>query len=125
MKRIVSENTLTFLNDSGNIVAELIEEKKEDDVWLVYLKGSVGNDCAYDIADELFALISVDAGIILDMSDTDYVSDTFADLLIQLQIRLEKTDYESLPIQNMPKAVYQSLKDHSYITSLDYELKEE
>ena len=68
---------------------------------------------------------SADVGIILDMNDTVYISDAFANLLIQLQIRLENTDYESLPIQNMPKTVYQDLKDHGYIASLDYELKED
>ena len=125
MKRIISSDTLRLLDGSGKAVAELMEQKKENNVWLVRLKGSVSSDCAYDVADELFALISVGNGIILDMSDTAYISDTFAEMLVQLQIKAENTDFESMPIQNMPSEIYQSLKKRGCITSLDYELKEE
>ena len=125
MKRNVSGDTLSFLDDGGKTTAELTEQKKEDNVWLVRLKGSIGNDCAYDVADELLAIASVGNGIILDMSDTTYVSNTFAEMLVQLQIRMERTEFESMPIQNMPQEIYRFLKERGCITSLDYELKEE
>lgn len=124
MKRAVTENSLAMIDEKGNVVAELKEQKRED-LWLVHLNGSVGNDCSYDIEDELFALVSLGYGLILDMSETTYVSDTFAKVLIRLQIRMENSDYESMPIQNMPSTVYQALKERGYIASLDYELKEE
>ena len=63
--------------------------------------------------------------IILDMSDTTYVSNTFAEMMVQLQIRMERTEFESMPIQNMPQEIYRFLKERGCITSLDYELKEE
>ena len=125
MKGNVSGDTLSFLDDGGKTTAELTEQKKEDNVWLVRLKGSIGNDCAYDVADELLAIASVGNGIILDMSDTTYVSNTFAEMLVQLQIRMERTEFESMPIQNMPQEIYRFLKERGCITSLDYELKEE
>ncbi len=125
MKRNVSGDSLGFLDDSGNTAAELTEQKKEDNVWLIKLKGSIGNDCAYDVADELFAIASVGNGIILDMSDTTYVSNTFAEMMVQLQIRMERTEFESMPIQNMPQDIFRFLKERGCITSLDYELKEE
>ncbi len=125
MKRNVSGDTLSFLDDGGKTTAELTEQKKEDNVWLVRVEGSIGNDCAYDVADELLAIASVGNGIILDMSDTTYVSNTFAEMLVQLQIRMERTEFESMPIQNMPQEIYRFLKERGCITSLDYELKEE
>ena len=125
MKRNVSGDTLSFLDDSGNTAAELTEQKKEDNVWLIKIKGSIGNDCAYDVADELLAIASVGNGIILDMSDTTYVSNPFAEMMVQLQIRMERTEFESMPIQNMPQEIYRFLKERGCITSLDYELKEE
>ena len=124
MKRIAEGGALKFLDDRGNTAAELLEEKKDSNVWQITLKGSIGNDCAYDVADELFALISTGNGVILDMTDTTYISNTFAELLVQLQIRMEDTDFESMPIQNMPQEIYHSLKERGCITSLDYELKE-
>ena len=125
MKRIVTGDSLKFVDDGGKEIAELEEQKKEKDVWLIRLKGSISNDCAYDAADELFALISVGNGIILDMADTAYISDTFSERLVQLQIEMEGTEFESMPIQNMPQAIYRSLKELGRIASLDYELKEE
>ena len=125
MKRTVTADSLQFMDPDGNTVAELAEKKLEDDVWMIQLKGSIGNDCAYDVSDELFALISAGNGIILDMSETTYVSSSFAELLVQLQIRMENTEYESMPIQNMPKQIFRSLQERGCITSLDYELKEE
>ena len=125
MKRIVTGDSLKFLDDRGNAVAELVEQRMENNVWSMQLKGSISNDCAYDVSDELFALISADNGIILDMSDTTYVSNTFAEMLVQLQIKAENTDFESIPIQNMPLEIFRSLKERGCITSLDYELKED
>ena len=125
MNRIVNDNSLRFVDDNGTTVAELVENRAENNVWLVHLKGSICNDCAYDVSDELFALISVENGIILDMSETTYVSSTFAEMLVQLQIKMENTDFESMPIQNMPSEIFRSLKEKGCITSLDYELKED
>lgn len=125
MNRIVNGNSLRFVDDNGGTVAELVENRAENNVWLVHLKGSISNDCAYDVSDELFALISVENGIILDMSETTYVSSTFAEMLVQLQIKMENTDFESMPIQNMPSEIFRSLKERGCITSLDYELKED
>ena len=125
MNKIVNDNSLRFVDDNGSTVAELVENRAENNIWLVYLKGSISNDCAYDVSDELFALISVENGIILDMSETTYVSSTFAEMLVQLQIKMENTDFETMPIQNMPSVIFRSLKERGCITSLDYELKEE
>lgn len=125
MKRRVNGDSLQFIDDNGNVVAELVEIRTEKNVWMIHLKGSVSNDCAYDVSDELFALISVENGIILDMSETTYVSSTFAEMLVQLQIKMENTEFESMPIQNMPPEVFRSLKERGCITSLDYELKED
>ena len=125
MKRIANEDSLQLMDDRGNTVAEMVEKKKEDNLLLVYLKGALGNECAYDVSDELLALISVGNGIILDMSETTYISSTFAEMLVQLQIKMENTDFESMPIQNMPAEIYHSLKANGCIASLDYELKEE
>ena len=122
MTRTVAGNALIFRSENGN-TTKMIEEKK-DNVWLIQLQGSIGNDCAYDIADELFALISVNQGVVLDMNDTTYISSTFAELMVQLQIRMEKTDFDTMPIKNMPKPIFQSLKEMGCIYSLDYELKE-
>ena len=125
MKRMVRGDSLRFLDDNGNTVAELVEKKADNNTWIISIRGSVSNDCAYDISDELFAVISAGRGIILDMGETTYVSSTFAEMLVQLQIRMESTDFESMPIRNMPSGVFQSLKERGCITSLDYELKED
>lgn len=125
MKRIVNGDSLQFKDEKDNIVAELIEKRTGKDIWSVYIKGTINNDCAYDISDELFALISAENGIILDMSETTYVSSTFAEMLVQLQIKMENTDFESMPIQNMPPEIFRSLKEKGCIMSLDYELKED
>lgn len=122
MTRTLAGNALIFQSENGN-TTKMIEEKKGN-IWLIQLQGSLGNDCAYDIADELFALISVNEGFVLDMNDTTYVSSTFAELMVQLQIRMEKTEFDTMPIKNMPKNVFQALKELGCIYSLDYELKE-
>lgn len=124
MKRVVNSNGLKFLDENGNAVVELIENKKDNEVWLIQVKGSISNECAYDVSDELFAIISVGQGIILDLGETTYVSSSFAEMLVQLQIKLENTAFESMPIQNMPPEIFRSLKERGCITSLDYELKE-
>lgn len=125
MRKNIRHDGISFTDDSGKTIASISEHAKEEKVWRIKLNGSVNNDCAYDIADELFALISVGNGIILDMSDTVYLSSTFAEQLVQLQIHMENTDFESMPIINMPAEVFQTLKTQGCITSLDYELKEE
>lgn len=125
MRRVVNNNVLKFIDENGNAVVELVENKTDNDVWLIQIKGSISNDCAYDVSDELFAIISIGQGIILDLSETTYISSTFAEMLVQLQIKLESTDFESMPIQNMPPEIFRSLKERGCITSLDYELKED
>ena len=125
MKKIVSGDTLKFFNDAGSAGAEMQEEKTDDHVWLVRLKGSMGNECAYDIADEMFALASAGNGIILDMNDTTHVSESFCKELVKLEIKMEKTDFESLPIQNMPREIYHAFEERGYHTLFEIEMKEE
>ena len=125
MRKCIRHDGMVFTDDDERIIVSISEQAKEENVWRIKLSGSITNDCAYDIADELFALISVGNGIILDMNDTVYLSNTFAEQLVQLQIRLENTDFESMPIINMPAEIFKSLKKQGCITSLDYELKEE
>ena len=125
MKKIIRDDGISFIEDGGKTIVSISEQAKEKNVWEIKLSGSVSNDCAYDIADELFAIISVGNGIILDIGEAVYLSSTFAEQLVQLQIRMEKTDFESMPIINMPTSILKVLKSQGCITSLDYELKEE
>ncbi len=125
MQKVVTTDNVRLVDAQGNMIAEMNEIQKENDIWLIELVGSIPNDCAYDIADELYAFISVDNGIVLDMNKVEYISSTFANLLVKLQARMEETRFESLPIQNMPNEVFQYLKTQGCAALLDYELKED
>ncbi len=124
MKRIVRADVVRFVEENGATTAEMTERPGEKGVYNVQLRGSVNNECAFDVADELFSLYAAGKGIVIDMNDVAYLSSAFMEQLIRLQIKLEQTDYETMPIQNLPLKIFESLRDQGFITSLDYEMKE-
>lgn len=124
MKRIVQGDTLSLADGDGTVAAQVYEKLEENGICVVSLSGSINNEGAYDVGDELMALASAGKGIVLDMSGLTYLSNALAELLVRMQIRMEQTEYETMLIRNMPAEIYQMLKKQGCITSLDYELKE-
>jgi len=125
MKRFVSPNELRILDDQERMICGMTEKCDGGEMCTVALKGALTHECAYDLEDELLALISVGKGITFDMAETESISGTFAKLLVSVQARLDETSFEAKPIQNMPKEICESLRKIGCLSSLEYELKEE
>lgn len=124
MKRAINGDVLSFLNKDGIAVATMTETIGDNSMCSVVLSGKINNENSYDIADELLALVSTGNGLTLDIGSLDYMSYTFADLLVQIEVQMEKTSWESVPILNMPVNIYNTLREQGCISSLDYTLKE-
>lgn len=124
MIRQMTNDGFCIVKENGETVLRM-EEKPKDASVVVTLTGSLDGNNAYDVYDELDALISVGKGIELEIGDVTHLSGTFESMLITLQQKMEETPFETLPIRNVPRAIYDDLKKKGIAYSLDLSVKEE
>lgn len=127
MIKEVTDYSLTFKReeDGSTILHAKQQLDKEKNVCVVYLKGDVTNKVFSSLTDELYALLSVDVGVILDMKEVTYLSPGFMEALIGLEHRAEQSPFDSMPIQNVSKTLFEEFRNAGFNNSLDIELQED
>lgn len=126
MIREVKEQTLAFKKDDGSPILVVRQEMQEEkDTCVVFLDGEITNEVVSGISDELYALMSVDIGVILDFKNVSFLSLGFMEALIKLEHRAEDGRFDSMPIQNVSKSLYDELRKAGFSNSLDIELQED
>ena len=122
----VTEQSLTFKNDQeATVLIARQQYDKEKKVCVVYLDGEVVSEVASALYDELHALLSVGVGVILDMKKTTFLTPGFMEDLIRLEHKAESGNFDSMPIQNVSKALYDEIRKAGFTKSLDIEQQED
>ena len=126
MIKEVTDQSLAFKKDDGSAILTVQQKLNTDEnTCIVFLDGEITNEVFSGLADELYALMSIGLGVILDMKNVSFLSQGFMEALIQLEHRAEHGEFETMPIQNVSKALYDKIREAGFANSLDIELQED
>ena len=94
----MDENQLT-VSENGELLCWIREDISEKTATL-FLGGKLRGDTAYVFLDEAKALVSVGMGIILDLSETKYLSNAHLKAMLDIQRSVDK-GAQQLVLQNL------------------------
>lgn len=126
MIREVTERSLTFKRDDGGLILSALQQfDREANTCTVLLEGEVTGEVSSGLYDELSALLSVGVGVVLDMGKVTFLSPGFMEDLIRLEHKAESGRFDSMPIQNVPRALFEEIRKAGFSNALDIELRED
>ena len=120
MEKEFGSDSIRFL-DNG-VEKACIAEAEADGVITITLSGTLSQETANTLLDEMTALIVAGQGIVVDLEKTTYVSASVMEALLRTEKLLEKSN-KYLRIINMSQDVYDGFKARGLHELLDIEVK--
>jgi len=120
MEKEFGSDSIRFL-DHG-VEKACIAEAEADGVITITLSGTLSQEIANPLLDEMTALIVAGQGLVVDLEKTEYVSASVMEALLRTEKLLEKSN-KYLRIINMSQEVYEGFKARGLHELLDIEVK--
>ena len=120
MEKEFGSDSIRFL-DNG-VEKACIAEAEADGVITITLSGTLSQEIANPLLDEMTALIVAGQGLVVDLEKTEYVSASVMEALLRTEKLLEKSN-KYLRIINMSQEVYDGFKARGLHELLDIEVK--
>lgn len=106
--RKVENDAILFCD--GIIRILTIGEKETDEGILLELRGQLRSDVTHDFQDELIALTTVAANIIVDFREVTYIAPSVQHSLLTVQQKMDTLGKGTLLLRAMPDAIYQEFE---------------
>lgn len=104
LKRTIHENTMSYYE--GNRCVFSIEEEEKDSIIQICLQGELRSELVHDFQDELVALATVGASILLNFGDLKYLSPSAQEALVRVQQKMDTLGVGELVLQHLPEEIY-------------------
>ena len=105
LNRKIEGDSIVFYDGTNRILT--IGEAQTDEGILLTLAGELRTETAHDIQDEMIALTTVGANIVVDMAGVTYISSSVQHVFLTVQKKTESMNRGALTLRNLPEAVYQ------------------
>lgn len=83
-----------------------IGEKEQENGILMTLTGELRSEVAHDLQDELVALTTVGADVVVDMSGVTYISSAVQHVFLTVQQKMDTMSRGTLVLKGMSDAIY-------------------
>ena len=83
-----------------------IGEKEQENGILMTLTGELRSDVAHDLQDELIALTTVGANVVVDMAGITYISSTVQHVFLTVKRKMDSMKKGSLVLKAMSDGIY-------------------
>ena len=114
-----SDDTWSLVDGKKTVLS--VTETEEDNRVVVALKGSLPSATEQPLRDELNALTSVGAEIVLDCKELTAITYACQMMLVTLQQRMDSYGKGGLVIRNLPKKIYDDFKKDNLHELLEIE----
>lgn len=108
MNRTIKDNRITYYRPGDAQPVAMIDEDLRPGQAILTLAGSFGNGLAFELGDELTALISTGHRVMIRASSVTYLSSAVQSQLLTAQLAMERHQ-GSLILVGLQPQVYQSL----------------
>lgn len=96
----------SIVYDDGTTVVLTIGEKSADQGIILSLNGQLRSELAHDIQDELVALATVGANIVVDFEKVTYISPTTQHIFLRVQQKMDTMGKGTLLLRKLPKEIF-------------------
>lgn len=104
MIRVMFEtDCIRFVNGGQTVLT--MQEEETDAGFILKLNGELRSDVAHDVYDEMIALLTVGANIIVDFRDVTYITATTQDIFRRVQIKSDELGKGSLTLCHLPPKI--------------------
>lgn len=104
LNRKVDKDFTVFTDGAKTILT--ISEKELENAIMMTLTGELRSEVAHDLQDELVALTTVGANVVVDMSAVTYISSTVQHVFLTVQQKMDAMSRGTLVLKGMTDAIY-------------------
>lgn len=108
LNRKVEGNSIIFTDGEAHVLT--IAEQETETGILMTLSGQLRSDTAHDIQDELVALTTVGADVVVDFKEVTYISPTVQNCLLIVQQKMDSMGKGTLLLRGMPAEIYREFE---------------
>lgn len=104
LNRKIEDESIVF--DDGSTIVLTVEEKASEQGILMRLDGQLRSEVAHDIQDELIALSTVGANVVVDFEKVNYISPTVQHVFLRVQQKMDEMGKGTLILRKLSKDIY-------------------
>lgn len=109
LKRTIVEDAIVFSEGVQEFFR--VEETESDSGIILTMKGMFRSDVVPDIQDELAALATVGAKVIVDLAGVQYLSSAAQHMFLITQQKMDELGKGLLVLRALPEALYQEFEE--------------
>lgn len=108
LNRKIEGESIIFTDGQEHILT--ITEQETENGILMCLSGQLRSDVAHDVYDELVALTTVGANIVVDFKEVTYIAPTLQNTLLIVQQKMDSMGKGTLLLRGMSKEIYREFE---------------
>lgn len=108
LKRKMENDTILFTDGTATVLS--VQESMTDKGILMKLSGELRSDVAHDIQDELIALTTVGANVVVDFEKVSYITTTTQHIFLRAQQKMDSMGRGTLTLCNLPENIYREFE---------------
>lgn len=108
LNRKMENDTILFTDGTATVLA--VQETMTEQGILMKLSGELRSDVAHDIQDELIALTTVGADVLVDFEQVCYITPTTQHIFLRAQQKMDAMGKGSLTLCNLPDVIYREFE---------------
>ena len=108
LNRRIEDDTIIF-SEGANVFFS-VEEKETDQGIQLVLSGEMRSNVAHDILDEMIALTTVGANILVDFGKVTYISPTAQHVFLRVQQKMDEMGKGMLTMAGLSDEIFQEFE---------------
>lgn len=109
MERKIIGDSILFCVDQKDVLT--LKEFEKDGRVVMQVVGELRSDFVHDFQDELIALATVGADVVVDLKELSYLSPTAQHAFLSVQRKMDSIQKGSLTLCNLNDAIYQEFEN--------------
>ena len=106
--RIIKDDSIVFYDGASSILT--IYEKETGKNIVLEMNGELRSDVAHDVLDELIALATIGANVVVDLKEVTYIAPTTQHVFLRVQQKMDAMKKGSLTLKGFSEALYREFE---------------
>lgn len=106
--RKIEDDSIIFYDGALSVLT--IHEKETEKSIVLVMKGELRSDAAHDVLDELIALATIGADLVVDLKEVTYIAPTTQHVFLRVQQKMDAMKKGSLTLKNFSDTLYREFE---------------
>lgn len=108
LTRKIEDDSIIFYDGTSSILT--IHERETGNSITLDISGELRSDVAHDILDELIALATIGADVVVDLKEVTYIAPTTQHIFLRVQQKMDSIGRGSLTLKKPAETVYREFE---------------